>query len=176
MAVHLPVVRKYRIGDHVALEAIMAVGEVIDRRGVMPTGLGADSGEGRYLVRFRGVPEAVHRDILRSYCRCPAHAKVLHQMGGKKTRAMQPGELRSWLLKELADAEGACESSFSPGVGGMGTSSVWYDSNALLNCSGKERLPLNVNVRYGTPAPYFEQTPMGTWDPSKAPRYARPAR
>lgn len=168
MAVHVPVVRKYRIGDHVGLESIMAVGEVVRRRGVV-TGLGHDDGSGRYLVTYDGVPERVHEELLISFCLCPAHAKFWRKMQRRAKREGFPTAL-SQLLPEV---QRDCESTFSPKNSGLGTSAIWYQSSDLLNCCGKERLPLNVNVTYGTPPPFFPLTPMGGWNPAAAPRYAR---
>lgn len=167
MAVQVPVVRKYHVGDHVGLETIRAVGVVVDRRGVV-TGLGPDDGSGRYLAEFRGVPEQVHRELVKYHCRCKAHQNFWRQAAKRLKRQAQQHEIQAL----LSDAERACESVFAHGHHGLGVSSIWYESRELLNCSGKERLPWNVNVSYGTPPPYFDQMPMGRWDPSKAPRYA----
>lgn len=166
MAVYVPVVRKYHIGDHVALEAIRAVGAVVGRRGVI-TGVGPDNGSGRYLVEFRGVTKDIHRELIKHYCRCKAHDAMWRKAGRLLKRKADQSQLQELFM----EAERACESR-SPGGLGLGTSAIWYESRDLLNCSGHERLPLNVTVSYGTPPPFFEQMPMGTWEPSTAARYA----
>lgn len=165
MAIYVPVVRKYRVGDHVGLEEILAVGIVIARRGVV-TGLGSDDGSGRYYVEFDGVPENVHVEMLRLFCQCNAHVKFLRRVGRRMKKGNGPD-----VVSLVAEAERDCESEYLPVVDEIGKSRIWYRSSSLLNCSGKERLPLNANVRYGTPPPFFEVASMGRWDPSRAPRY-----
>ena len=167
MAVYIPVVRKYKVGDHVGLEIIRAVGMVMDRRGVY-AGFVSDEGQGTYLVKFLGVPKSVHEELGRVFCRCQAHSKLLQRMASRKMRKATLDAVRAL----ATEAERNCEGSWVESEGGLGESTIWYESTVLLNCSGKERLPLNVNITYGTPPPYFPQTPAGTWDPSEAPRYA----
>ena len=161
-----PVFRKYHIGDHVGLAEILAVGTVIARRGVVP-GVGGDNGSGRYHVEFDGVPQDVHIAMLKQFCHCNAHAKWVRQMGRRRRKAPD----RDVIQKLYAEAERNCDSEHVGGGQGHGKSRIWYLSSSLLNCSGKERLPLNVNVRYGTPPPYFDVAPMGAWDLTRAPRY-----
>ena len=139
----------------------------MDRRGVV-AGFVSDEGQGTYLVKFLGVPESVHEELARVLCRCQAHSKLLQRVGSRKMRKASSETIRQL----INDAERDCEASWAQGEGGLGESTIWYESTDLLNCSGKERLPLNVNTTYGTPPPYFPQTPAGTWDPREAPRYA----
>lgn len=166
MAIHVPVVRKYRVGDHVGLAAILAVGPVVARRGVV-TGLGPDNGSGRYLVEFRGVSRATHDQLATKFCHCTTHAKLWRRV--RRAKDLGGREGASAMLR---DALANCESEHRVAAAQLEVSRIWYASSDLLNCCGKERLPLNVNVTYGTPPPYFDVTPMGTWNPTTQPRYA----
>ena len=81
------------------------------------------------------------------------------------------GALDQSVVQLLAKARRDCESAHVQGASEAGKSRIWYRSPSLLNCSGKERLPLSADVRQGTPPPYFDVTPMGTWDRSRVACY-----
>lgn len=168
MAVYRRVVRRYKVGDHVGLELIRAVGEVLERRGV-GGGFLNDEGQGTYLVRFLGVSEPVHFELAKALCRCRSHSALYAPMGRRSARKASGSEL----MKRIQLAMDECESSWTSRQDGSDSSRIWYESESLLNCSGKERLPMNVNTRWPTPPPHFPLIPLGHWDPTTAPRYAR---
>ena len=87
-----------------------SVGAVIARRGVV-TGLGSDDGSGRYHVQFDGVPKSVHVQLMRNFCQCNAHIKMLRHLG----RRMK-GALDQSVVQLLAKAERDCESAHLQGA------------------------------------------------------------
>src|SRR4051794_31326787 len=105
MAIRVPVVRKYHVGDHVGLEEIRAVGKVIARRGVIP-GIGSDDGSGLYCVEFDGVPQNLHVEMVRIFCLCNAHAKSTRQMMRRRRKARSVDAMQQL----LAEADRNCES------------------------------------------------------------------
>lgn len=153
MSIAIPVSQKFKVGDHVGLPEIMAVGNVIERRGLLP---GADyDGKGRYLVEFDGVPEAVHLELLVSFrCRCRAHEAMLAKMSRRKFNRERdmPGA--------IAELGRSCASQYLPE---KGKSRIWLTGRDVVNCTGKRRLPLGVNVY--EKLTYVDLAPMGTWDP-----------
>jgi hypothetical protein len=82
-----------------------SVGAVIARRGVL-TGLGSNDGSGRYHVQFDGVPKSVHVQLMRNFCQCNAHIKMLRHLG----RRMK-GALDQSVVQLLAKAQRDCESA-----------------------------------------------------------------
>ena len=57
------------------------------------------------------------------------------------------GALDQSVVQLLAKAQRDCESAHVQGASEAGNSRIWYRSPSLLNCSGKERLPLSADVR-----------------------------
>jgi hypothetical protein len=157
MSIAIPVFPKYRVGDHVGLPEIMAVGQVLDRRGVP---VGSDQGAGRYLVEFDGVSGDVHLDLVVTFtCSCKAHEALLAKMRRRKfdRERDMPGA--------VAELGRNCESKYVPK---QEKSRIWLKSSQLVNCTGKRRLPLGATG--WSALTYFDLTPMGTWDPKSAPR------
>lgn len=160
MSIALSVSVKYRVGDNVGLPQIRAVGQVLDRRGLLP---GADyDGAGRYLVEFTGVPEELHRALVASpmLCRCRAHDRLYAKMSRRKF------DLQRDFPALSLEAEANCESKHLPE---QEKSRIWFASRELVNCTGKRRLPLGATGG-PRPMPYFDLAPAGTWDPTSGPR------